>query len=237
MMRAKFCIAMCLLGLSLSAAAQTPNVLRKAEKKNGWVLLFDGKTTSGWTTVGGAAVPAGWEVLNGELTAVIDGKGGDIISVGQYGDFELSLQYKINVETNSGVKYFFTKYEDGGNLGLEFQILDDKNAEDNKKDNHLTGSLYDLLAPSMVKRKVNPPGQWNTIVIRSEGKEVSHSLNGFKILEFTRGGKEFKDAVAGSKFSKVKPEFGSVAKGHILLQEHGGLVAFRNIKIRELKTK
>ena len=234
-MKIRICLVMFLIGISVAAEAQTPNTLRGSEKKKGWVLLFDGKTTVGWTTTGGAAVPEGWEVLKGELTAVVNGKGGDIISAEQFSDFELSIDYKIDVESNSGVKYFYTKYENGGNLGLEYQILDDKLAEDNKKENHLTGSLYDVLEPSKIRKKVNSPGQWNTILIIANGNTVEHWLNGFKILEFTRGSKEFTDAVANSKFNKVSPAFGSISKGHILLQEHGGLVAFRNIKIRRLK--
>ncbi|RZK72818.1 MAG: DUF1080 domain-containing protein, partial [Pedobacter sp.] len=126
------------------------------------------------------------------------------------------------------------KYDSGGNLGLEYQILDDKMGEDNKTDNHLAGSLYDVFAPSRLKKKVYPNGQWNNVVIVAKGNTVSHWLNGFKILEFTKGSKEFNDAVALSKFSKTTPAFGSISKGHILLQEHGGLVAFRNIKIKKL---
>lgn len=221
--------------ISLNLQAQEYNTLKKKEIKKGWMLLFDGKTTSGWTTVGGKPVPEGWKVQNGMLTAVEGGKGGDIVSEKEYADFELVLDYKVNVATNSGVKYFFTNYASGGNLGMEYQILDDEFAEDNQKANHLAGSLYDILAPSKTMKKVYPPGQWNTIRIVVEGERVQHFLNDFKILEYNRKSKAFADAVALSKFSKTAPAFGSVAKGKILLQEHGGVVSFRNVKIRTIQ--
>jgi hypothetical protein len=214
--------------------AQTANSLTAKEKQQGWVLLFDGKTTNGWTTSGGKPVPAGWEVKDGCITAVKDGKGGEIVTVNEYQNFELSLEYNIVPGCNSGVKYFFTKYEKGGNLGMEYQILDDKLAEDNKKENHLCGSFYDCLPPNTAEKKVNEPGQWNTIRIVAKGKNVEHWLNGKKILEFTRGSKSYTEAVATSKFNKTEPAFGMVEKGRILLQEHGGVVSFRNIKIKLL---
>jgi hypothetical protein len=214
--------------------AQTANSLTAKEKKQGWVLLFDGKTTNGWTTSGGKPVPAGWEVKDGCITTVKDGKGGDIVTVNEYKDFEFSADYNIVPGCNSGIKYFYTKYEKGGNLGMEYQILDDKLAEDNKKDNHLCGSFYDVLPPNTAEKKVNEPGQWNTIRIVAKGKNVEHWLNGKKVLEFTRGSKSYTDAVATSKFNKTEPAFGMVEKGRILLQEHGGVVSFRNIKIKSL---
>ncbi len=229
-------ICFLLAGVLMTSAAlsQTSNKLTSKEKRKGWVLLFDGKSSSGWTTVSGKPVPGGWEVSNGSITAKKGGKGGDIITVTEYSDFDLSLDYNIEPACNSGVKYFFTKYEKGGNLGMEYQILDDKLAEDNKKDNHLSGSFYDVLPPLESKKRVKDPGQWNTIRVVAKGKNVEHWMNGIKILEYERGSKVYKDAVALSKFSKASPAFGMVEKGHILLQEHGGLVSFRNIKIKSL---
>ncbi len=208
--------------------------LNKKEIKQGWVLLFDGVSTKGWLTPAGKPVPAGWEIKNGCISTVKDGKGGDITTTGEYSDFDLSVDYNIEPGCNSGLKYFYTKYATGGNLGMEYQILDDKLAEDNKKENHLCGSFYDVLPVNADKKKINAPGEWNTIRIVSKGKKVEHWLNGVKILEFTRGDKSYTDAVALSKFNKSVPAFGMVEKGHILLQEHGGVVSFRNIKIKSL---
>jgi hypothetical protein len=212
--------------------SQKVNELTSKEKNEGWILLFDGADTNGWTTTAGKPVPEGWQVSNGIITAKKGGKGGDIISITEFSDFELTLDFNISPGGNSGVKYFFTNYDKGGNLGMEYQILDDQLAEDNKKDNHLTGSFYDVMRPDESIKKVNTPGTWNTLRIVSQGRKVEHWLNGKKILEFTRGSKEYTDAVAGSKFSQASPAFGMVEKGHILLQEHGDEVSFRNIKVR-----
>lgn len=233
-MKKGFSILVILLLASNFIGAQTLNSLTPKEIKQGWVLLFDGKSTTGWITPSDKPVPAGWEVKDGCITTVKDGKGGDIVTVNEYKDFEFSVEYNITPGCNSGIKYFFTKYDKGGNLGMEYQILDDKLAEDNKKDNHLCGSFYDCLPPNSAIKKVNEPGQWNTIRIVAKGKNVEHWLNGIKILEFTRGSQSYTDAVATSKFNKTEPAFGMVEKGRILLQEHGGVVSFRNIKIKLL---
>jgi len=214
--------------------SQAPNTLSAKEKKQGWILLFDGISSSGWTTVSGKPVPEGWDISNGCISTKKGEKGGDIITVSEYSDFDLNLDFMIEPGCNSGVKYFFTKYEKGGNLGMEYQIIDDVLGEDNKLPNHLCGSFYDVLPPDESKKSVNPPGEWNNIRIVSTGKKVEHWLNGKKILSFTRGEKIFTDAVAKSKFSKTAPAFGMVEKGNILLQEHGGVISFRNIKIRKL---
>jgi len=214
--------------------AQTSNSLTTKEKKQGWSLLFDGVSTQGWITPGGKPVPAGWEIKDGSITTLKGGKGGDIITSGEYSNFEFSVDYKIEPGCNSGIKYFYTKYQNGGNLGMEYQILDDQLAEDNKKENHLCGSFYDVLPVNAAKKKVNSPGEWNSIRIVSKGKKVEHWLNKVKILEFMRGDKAYTDAVALSKFNKSVPVFGMVEKGHILLQEHGGVVSFKNIKIKLL---
>jgi hypothetical protein len=233
-MKKVFSILIVCLLVSNFAGAQTMNSLTSKEIKQGWILLFDGKTTNGWTTGSGRPVPAGWEVKDGCITTVKDGKGGDIVTVNEYKDFDFSVDYNITPGCNSGIKYFYTTYAKGGNLGMEYQILDDKLAEDNKQENHLCGSFYDCLPPNTAEKKVNEPGKWNTIRIVTRGKNVEHWLNGKKILEFTRGSKTYTDAVAVSKFNKTEPVFGMVEKGRILLQEHGGVVSFRNIKIKLL---
>ena len=223
-----------IFGFGFTLQAQSSNKLSRSERKKGWVLLFDGLSTEGWSSPGGKPVSEGWEIIDGNLTAVAEGKGGDIITQQEYADFELKLDYRIATGANSGIKYFFTKYENGGDLGLEYQILDDKLAEDNKEADHLTGSLYDVLPPIKINKKVNPPGQWNTVRIVSKGNNIQHWLNDFKILEFDRDGEKFINGVLQSKFKAVTPKFGSVKQGHILLQEHGGEISFRNIKIRLL---
>ena len=213
------------------------NTLSTKEKKENWKLLFDGKTATGWTTADGktiTAAPGAWEIVDGALTLKKDAVGGDIYSVDEFGDFEFTADFNIAPGTNTGIKYFCYKYDKGGMLGCEFQIIDDVLGEDNKLPNHLLGSFYDVLPPIEAKKKVNPPGQWNTIRIVAKGKHVEHWVNSIKVLEFTRGSKEYLDGVATSKFNKAEPVFGMIEKGRIQLQDHHGPVAFKNVKVRVL---
>ena len=228
-------LSVILLTISALSSSQQANTLTPKEVKNGWILLFDGKSTTGWTTTRGLPVPpVGWEIKDGAINTVLDGKGGDIITANEYSDFDLMVDFMITPGCNSGIKYFYTTYQTGGNLGCEYQIIDDKLGEDTKLANHLCGSLYDVLPPDESRKKINPPGEWNTIRVVAKGTKVEHYLNGIKILAYTRGDSSFTEAVAKSKFSKAVPGFGTVEKGHVLLQYHGGLVSFRNIKIKIL---
>jgi hypothetical protein len=221
--------------LSSATFSQNLNTLSPNETKEGWTLLFDGKSLSGWTTSNDQPIPeGGWEIKDGILNTIVSPKGGDIITAKEYSNFELVLDYNVTPACNSGIKYLFTTYNPGGKLGCEFQILDDVLGADAKQANHRNGSLYDLFAPDESKKKVNAPGEWNSIKIVVKDKMIEHWLNGIKILKVTRGDKAYLDAVAKSKFNKAVPTFGMVEKGHILLQYHQGLVYYRNIKIREL---
>lgn len=213
---------------------QKVNTLTKQEKKQGWVLLFDGKTPNGWTKSNGQTFPEkGWAIENGVLSVLEGQQGGDIITVAEYTNFDFSVDFLMTPTCNSGIKYFFTNYPKGGSLGMEYQLLDDVGASDNKKETHLCGSLYDMFPPDESIKKVNKPGEWNNARIVSNGKHVEHWLNGVKILVFDRGSDEYLAAVGQSKY-KTDPVFGMVEKGHILLQDHGHSVSFRNIKIRKI---
>jgi hypothetical protein len=189
--------------------------------------------------VHGADFPGkGWLIKDGVLAVVPEGGGGDIITVDSYSNFELTADFKITPGCNSGIKIFVdpeTNRASGMSIGLEYQILDDQrnsDARQGRDGNRTLGSLYDLYPPSPDKRP-NPIGEWNTARIVSNGPRVEHWLNGRKILEFTRFTPEFRQRVAQSKF-KVCPGFGELRAGHILLQDHGDEVFFRNIKIRVL---
>jgi hypothetical protein len=220
-------------------SAQLPK-LSKEEVKQGWVLLFNGQSSKGWEKSNGDSFPSnGWVIKNGELSVVPSqdsNGGGDIVTIDDYADFELMVDFKIAVGANSGIKYFFTKYKKGGMLGLEYQILDDAVNPDAKlgiNGNRLCGSFYDMIPPS-ANRKVKPVGEWNTARIISKGKHVEHWLNGVKIVEFDRESEAFIKALTQSKYKDVVPSFGSVTKGRILLQDHGSEISFRNIKIKKL---
>lgn len=214
--------------------------LSGCQQKSQWQTLFDGTDTAAWWGINTQAFPEqGWNIDGGTLVRdPSQGKARDIITLKEYGDFELELEFKMTDGANSGVKYFVVESlsQGGGGLGLEYQILDDQrhpDAKAGKDGNRTLGSLYDLI-PAPADKPVNPVGQWNTARIVSRGKHVEHWLNGVKILEFTRDDPAFRQIVAGSKF-KDNADFGLAEKGHILLQDHGDKVYFRNIRIRELK--
>jgi hypothetical protein len=232
------------------------NSLSADETKAGWNLLWDGKTTAGWRSAKSENFPAhGWTIKDGVLT-VHDNKGeesaggGDIITRQRYSDFELLADFKITPGANSGIKIFVQpnispvdkktgqKTAVGSAIGCEFQVLDDvlhPDAKLGRDGNRTIGSLYDLM-PAPKDKKVLPVGEWNHARILSRGKHVEFWLNDQKTVEFERGSEEFRKVVAASKFKNI-PDFGEWADGHILLQEHGNEVAFRNVKIRELTAK
>jgi len=222
-----------------------PNTLTEAERAAGWRLLWDGRTTRGWRGAKGAAFPEhGWEIGDGVLSVLETGgaesrAGGDIITEATYRAFELKLEFRIAEGANSGIKYYVDpqlNLKEGSAIGLEYQVLDDQRHPDARKGrngNRTLASLYDLI-PAAAGKKVNPIGEWNEARIVSDGKRVEHWLNGEKVVEYERGSPEFRRLVAGSKY-KVWPAFGEKEEGHILLQDHGNRVSFRNVKIREPK--
>ena len=223
-----------------------PNKLTDYEKKNGWKLLFDGKSNKGWKSARSNKFPEkGWVIENGNLSVLpSQGKesanGGDIISNEQFSAFDLSFSFKLTTGANSGVKYFVTLQEktDGSAIGLEYQVLDDTLHPDAKlgiNGNRTLASLYDLIKADKQKRFIKPIGEWNwgRVVVYPDNR-VEHFLNGVKVLEYVRGSEEYRRLVANSKY-KIWPNFGEAKQGHILLQDHGDAVSFRSIKIRELK--
>lgn len=211
-----------------------PNTLTKQEIKGGWKLLFDGKTSDGWRGSNKEKFPEkGWLVEDGMLTVLANGHGGNIVTNAQYADFELSFDFMSPINSNSGVKYYVLEdtYVKGDALGLEYQTHDTGKRPFDDNDKHSLACLYELLQAK--NRKANPPGEWNNARIISKRKYVEHWLNGIKVLAYERGGKEFREAVAKSKF-KSYPNFGEAIKGHILIQDHNDRTSFRNMKIREL---
>jgi hypothetical protein len=215
-----------------SLGAADPNTLTPAEKSAGWKLLFDGQSLAGWRGYKEEKPGAGWRADNGVL--VTAGKAGDLVTQEEFGDFELSFEWKISESGNSGVIYRVGLGDSATyRTGPEYQVLDNVKAEDNKKPNHLAGSLYDIGA-APPKDFTKPVGEWNSGRIAVRGWHVEHWLNGEKVADLDLGSPAGKAAIAESKF-KDWPKFASLLRGHIALQDHGYPVSFRAIKVRELK--
>lgn len=232
------------MDISTPVVNNTVNNLTPQEKAQGFSLLFNGKDLSGWRLAGHQSLPEkGWDVVDGSLhvqDSAKSGRSGDLVTVNQYKAFELNFDFKLTPGANSGVKYFVTETPGGNSgLGLEYQVLDDALHPDAKlgtEGNRTMGSLYDLIPSTKVEPRFQKKiGEWNQgKIIVYPNNHVEHWLNGFKVVEYERGGNIYKVLVAHSKFAKSKG-FGLAEQGPILLQEHGDNVYYRNIKIRELK--
>jgi len=222
---------------AIAGDKQAANTLSKKQIRQGWKLLFDGKTLSGFKgATNDKVLNTCWKVENGRIVCTEwdqrpPNLRGSIVTKDQYGNFDFMLDYKLDPEfknghVNSGIKYFaYPKTE----LGLEYQLFD---ADVEGKDKGALAALYDIL-PVKEKPAAKPRGQWNTVRIVARGNHVEHWLNGKKVLEFERGSNQFRAAVAKSKF-KNRDKFGEAREGYILLQDHGGGIAFRNIRIKVL---
>ncbi|HIZ90565.1 MAG TPA: DUF1080 domain-containing protein [Candidatus Bacteroides merdavium] len=220
-----------------------PNTISPEEAKDGWKLLWDGKTTEGWRGAKLNTFPEkGWAIENGILKVLKSGgaesaNGGDIVTTKQYKNFILKVDFKITEGANSGVKYFVNPGMNkgaGSAIGCEFQILDDDKHPDAKlgvKGNRKLGSLYDLI-PAPVNKPFNKK-DFNTAMIIVNGNHVEHWLNGVKLIEYTRQNEMWNALVAYSKY-KNWPNFGNAEYGNILLQDHGDEVWFKNVKIKVL---
>lgn len=226
-----------------------PNTLTPYEKRLGWRLLWDGKTTQGWRGAKLSGFPEdGWEIKDGILSVNESGGGesaggGDIITVNTFSEFELIVDFMLTEGANSGIKYFVDpelNKGEGSAIGLEYQLLDDSrnpDATEGLEGNRTLASLYDMipsynLSENSEDKRFNGIGSWNRARIVVRGNHVEHWLNNLKVVEYERGSQIYRALVAYSKY-KIWPNFGEAKAGHILLQEHGSTVHFRNVKIRE----
>jgi hypothetical protein len=245
-------IASAIIAIACAPPAQVetgaPNVLSPTEQRDGWRLLFDGKTFDGWRGLGYDSVPtAHWKIENGTIRKIADGDvprladgqpaaGGDLMTRDTYRDFELTWDWKISRAGNSGVKYNVSEEismaaaPNHAALGFEYQMLDDSLHEDNKVPSHRAGALYDLIAPNANKTR-KPVGEWNSSRLVFRGNHGEHWLNGVKVVEFDLGTPLMDSALARSKYKSI-PKFAEKRAGHIVLQDHVDEVYFRNIKLR-----
>lgn len=219
------------------------NTLTQAEIDEGWTLLFDGKTTTNFRGYNSDSFPEkGWAVEDGTLHVLGSGKGeagggGDIITDKKYGNFELSLEWKVSEGGNSGI--FYLAQEKPGQpiwkSAPEMQILDNAKHPDAKlgvDGNRAAGALYDLIPGKL--EAVKPAGEWNKVKVMVYKGTVVHSVNGENVLEYHLWTPDWNEMVLNSKFKDYTDFVNTAEEGHIGLQDHGDDVWFRNIKIREL---
>jgi hypothetical protein len=215
--------------------AQTP--LTAAEQRDGWTLLFDGRSLDGWR---GYNRPDGsttqWKVEDGQLTVPPSGgrdtRGArDLITTATFRQFDLTWEWRIATGGNSGLKYFVLEDRDAA-IGHEYQMIDDERHADAKIGPHRqTAAFYDVFAAS--NRPMKPAGEWNTSRVLVRGNHVEHWLNGQRVLQYELDSPELRAAIEKSKFKGIE-RFGKPQDGHILIQDHGDRVWFRNIRIRKI---
>lgn len=216
-----------------------------------WQLLFDGQSFAGWRGLGRSTVAEGhWSVENGVIRKLASGdvptaadgqplEGGDIITIDTFENFELAFEWKVAPGANSGIKYNVSEAMSTASppasaaLGFEYQILDDDKHPDAKNGpNRTAGALYDLKEPSSDK-KLEPVGEFNRGRIVFQNGHGEHWLNGVKVVEFDLDSDEFKARLDKSKYAPTRG-FAEPRQGHIVLQDHGDDVWFKNIRLRVL---
>ncbi len=209
------------------------NMLSLEEAKEGFKRLFDGKDTSQWRGFRRTELPARWKAQDGLFSIIPgEGRGGDIVTVEEYKDFDLRLDWRVEQRGNSGIFYRSSeKFRPAYITGPEFQLLDDERHPDGKNPLTSSGSGYGLFAPT--KKVVKPAGQWNSARIVAKGNLIEHYLNDQLVVKYEINSPEWKAAFEKSKFAKVK-EYAQMPEGRIVLQDHGNRADFRNLRIKRL---
>lgn len=235
-----------LIALAVIASAcgsqKTENTQTQEEPANEWIILFDGETFEGWKAYGTDEIPAVWTIKDGALVCH-DGAGEEnrgfaansLRTLGQYGNFEFELEYKIGKGGNSGIFYHVVESDEYGfdfQTGPEFQVLDDEFSRSESEAYKMVGANYAMHAPT-VEKKINPHMEWNKVRIIYKDGHVEHWLNDVKLLEFEEGSEEWQALKAKSKWAETE-SYAKYKKGSFSLQNHGDEVHYRNIRVREL---
>jgi hypothetical protein len=229
--------------LSCSPARESAGVneLSRDQKREGWQLLFNGRNSGGWHRYGGGSIDSVWKVSDGQLWLDVPGKkkeqirgDWDIVTDKEYGNFHFQCEWKITQNGNSGIIFYIHEDKKQFNwpweTGPEMQVLDNHGHPDARFEKHRAGDLYDLI--SAVPETVRPPGEWNLAEVKCVDGKLELMLNGVTVVTTTLWDDNWNRIVAGSKFRNM-PSFGKYRKGRIGLQDHGDVVYYRNIRIRE----
>jgi hypothetical protein len=214
--------------IGLLLAGWLGGVVASGMAEDGWRPLFDGHSFQGWRLLRESGPPKqGWKIEDGILKKMGGQRGGNLVTVETFEEFELEWEWRLPARANNGIKYFVLE-ERGGAIGHEYQMIDDSVVGGAK---HRTGSFYDVLPP---RPDGKPPriGDWNRSRVKVQGQRVEHWLNGELILEYELGSPEVLEAVSRSKFRNVD-RFGTRLRGHILLTDHNDEAWFRNIRVRD----
>ena len=227
-----------LMSACLSRSEQH-NTLTDTEKKDGWVLLFDGKTLNGWHLFNRGNIPSAWSVDSGMLICNPHAKNikhGDLVTDDEYANFEMTFEWKISHAGNSGVFIDVQERPDLGttfSTGPEYQLLDDRNVEPDylKDSSHKAAAIFGIIPNK--SGTIPNSGEWNQSRIQQQNGKLSFWLNGVQTVQVDMRSDEWKKLVAASSMSKY-PEFGTYFKGLIAVQDWTNGVAFRDIKIKKL---
>ncbi|MDA1120663.1 MAG: DUF1080 domain-containing protein [Bacteroidetes bacterium] len=231
-----------LFSISCSQQKQAGEVTSTTpEPEPEWVTLFDGQTLNGWKRYNADEIGSLWNVEDGIIACFSEGggeassSGGSLITVKQYGNFELSLEFKLSPDGNSGIMYHIVESDSfpyAYSTGPEYQLADDGTDAYSSESNKITAANYDM-HPASADKKLNPVGEWNTAGIVYNNGHVEHWLNGEKVLEFEEGGEDWNSRYNKSKWVEY-PGWNQFKKGSIGIQDHGNYTWFKNIRIREL---
>ena len=235
-----FLVCLIILFIVSACSQQTQpahNTLSDKEKAEGWILLFDGSSLSGWRGYNEPDTGPGWTIMDGIMVCMGKGGdiGGDIIYEAQYDNFELYLEWNIATGGNSGIFYHVvedSQYDAPYKTGPEYQLIDDVGYPGDLEDWQQAGADYAMYAANEQKI-LHPAGQWNSSRIVFNQGHVEHWLNGVKVVEFEAWSEDWNQRREAGKW-KDYPDYGTAKTGHIGLQDHGNMVWFRNIKIKKL---
>lgn len=196
-----------------------------------WISLFDGQAITEWRGFKMATVPDSWRVEEGAITWT-KGVAVDLVSRQQYTNFDFEFEWKVPPGGNSGVMFRVAEdLERTYHSGPEFQILDNARHPDGKNPMTSAGSNHSLHAPT--RDMTRPVGEWNQGRLLVNGNHVEHWLNGEKVVEYDLYSPDWTRRLLASKFKDV-PRYGRESRGHLVLQEHGSRVQYRNLRIKVL---